>query len=227
MKYKTEPHIHLSEVSPCARLPAHEMIRLYAEAGYHTVFISDHLHRNCFARFGDIPWREKIARFASGYEAARAAGGEYGITVLFSAELTLERTPGDYLLYGMDPAFLEAREDLFDLTIGEFYQYAKAHGVTVVRAHPFRESWAEPENGSYMDAVEVYNGSPRHENHTDRALAFAGQYHLPMTAGSDAHRREDVALSGVLTDTPIKSAEDYVRLLLDGRLSLIADGGVL
>jgi hypothetical protein len=65
MKYKTEPHIHLSEVSPCARLSAHEMIRLYAEAGYHTVFISDHLHRNCFARFGDIQWREKIARFDS------------------------------------------------------------------------------------------------------------------------------------------------------------------
>lgn len=62
---------------------------------------------------------------------------------------------------------------------------------------------------------------------TDRALAFARQYRLPMTAGSDAHRREDVALSGGLSDIPIESAEDYVRLLLDGCLSLIAEEGVL
>ena len=73
MTYKTEPHIHVAEVSPCARLSAREMIRLYAAAGYHTVFVSDHLHRNCFARFGDLSWREKVARFAMGYEAARAA----------------------------------------------------------------------------------------------------------------------------------------------------------
>lgn len=221
MTYKTEPHIHVAEVSPCARLSAREMIRLYAAAGYHTVFVSDHLHRNCFARFGDLSWREKVARFAMGYEAARAAGDEYGVRVLFSAELTLERTPGDYLLYGIDRAFLEAREDLFDLGIGEFYPYAKARGVTVVRAHPYRDSWAEPENGDYMDAVEVYNSSPRHDNKTDRALAFAGRYRLPMTAGSDAHRSEDAALSGVLSDTPIESAEDYVRLLLGRRLTLI------
>ena len=96
-----------------------DMIRLYAEAGYRTVFVSDHLHRNCFARFGDASWQEKVARFAMGYEAACAAGAEYGVTVLFSAELTLERTPGDYLLYGIDRAFLEARRDLFDLGIGE------------------------------------------------------------------------------------------------------------
>ena len=61
MRYKTEPHIHVAEVSPCARLSAREMIRLYADAGYHTVFVSDHLHRNCFARFGDAPWHEQIA----------------------------------------------------------------------------------------------------------------------------------------------------------------------
>ena len=90
--------------------------------------------------------------------------------MLPSAELTLERTPGDYLLYGFDKSFFEERADLFDLSINAFYPYAKAHGVTVVRAHPYRELWAEPINGDFMDAVEVYNSSPRHDNQTSVPL---------------------------------------------------------
>ena len=170
--YKPEPHCHVAEVSPCARLGAEEMIRLYAEAGYHTVFVSDHMHGNCFKRFCDASWKEQITRFFSGYEIAHAAGEKYGVVVLPSAELTLTCTPGDYLLYGFDRSFFEEKEELFDLSIDEFYPYAKAHGVTVVRAHPYRESRAEPTSGDFMDAVEVYNSSPRHDNQTERALAF-------------------------------------------------------
>jgi predicted metal-dependent phosphoesterase TrpH len=93
-----------------------------------------------------------------------------------------------------------------------------------VRAHPYRESWAEPENGDHADAVEVYNTSPRHDNKTDRAVAFAKRYRLPMTAGSDAHRTEDAALGGVLSAVPIESTGDYVRLLLGSALVPIRGG---
>ena len=33
MMYKTEPHLHVSEVSPCAKIGAEEVIKLYSEAG--------------------------------------------------------------------------------------------------------------------------------------------------------------------------------------------------
>jgi len=36
--YKTEAHLHVSEVSPCSKLKATEMISLYHDAGYKTVF---------------------------------------------------------------------------------------------------------------------------------------------------------------------------------------------
>ena len=51
-QYKTETHMHVCEVSSCARIGAQEMIKLYAEAGYHTVFVTDHLTRKTFDRWG-------------------------------------------------------------------------------------------------------------------------------------------------------------------------------
>ena len=42
-----------------------------------------------------------------------------------------------------------------------------------------------------------------------------------MTAGSDSHRTEDVAITGVITKTEIKTAADYVKALLQGELEII------
>ena len=115
----------------------------------------------------------------------------------------------------------EQREDLFDLSLGEFYAYAKENGVTVIQAHPYRNGFTTPADVSCIDALEVYNSNPRHENHTEKAIAFAKEHGIPMTAGSDAHRYEDVAQSGVLTSYEIKSAEDYVRCVMSGDLKII------
>lgn len=220
-QYKTEPHLHVSEVSCCARIGAQEMIKLYAEAGYHTVFVTDHLTRKTFDQWGELPWEEKTKNFFAGYELAREAGVRYGINVLFAAELTFHKKPNDYLLYGITRDFLNQREDIFDLSIGEFYAYAKENGVTVIQAHPYRNGFTTPADVSCIDALEVYNSNPRHENHTEKAIAFAKEHGIPMTAGSDAHRYEDVAQSGVLTSYEIKSAEDYVRCVMSGDLKII------
>ena len=54
--YKTETHLHTAEVSPCGKVGAGEMIKLYAESGYSTVFVSDHLKKKTLEAMGDIPW---------------------------------------------------------------------------------------------------------------------------------------------------------------------------
>ena len=46
--YKIETHMHVSETSGCALLSAEEMIKRYAEAGYDTVFSTDHYVKNYF-----------------------------------------------------------------------------------------------------------------------------------------------------------------------------------
>lgn len=218
--FKTETHLHVAEVSPCSHLGAEEMISLYAREGYTTVFVSDHLRQDFFDRLGDLPWEEKTARFLEGYALAKAAGERCGVRVLLSAELELNESPNHYLLYGFDKGFFDRCPGLFDLSLAEFYAYAWQNGVTVVQAHPYRDGAMEPRERC-IDALEVHNSNPRHENYTPKAIAFAQSHGLPMAAGSDAHRYEDVAKSGVLSAEPITSAGDYVRVLMAGELRLI------
>lgn len=218
--YKTEPHLHVAEVSPCSRLSARDAVRLYAEAGYHTVFISDHLKKTTYESYGDLSWEKKSARFLVGYENAREAGQEYGVNVLLSAELQLSESGNHYLLYGFDKEFLDKRQDFFDMSIAEFYAYAKENGVTVIQAHPYRDGAASPAY-PHIDAIEAYNSNPRHQNHSERAFLLARENGIPVTAGSDTHRTEDVAFSGVGSSYEIRTAEDYVRLVMSGEAVLL------
>ena len=107
------------------------------------------------------------------------------------------------------------------MSFAEVSAYAKSHGVTVVQAHPYRDGKSEPISTEYIDAVEAYNTNPRHENFDEQALAFAKSAGLPITGGSDAHRYEDIALGGVITECEIKTADDYARLLKAGKVEAI------
>lgn len=218
--YKTETHLHVSEVSGCSQLSAQDMMGRYHAAGYDTVFVSDHLTYRYFSRLGELPWHEKTAAFLSGYEKAKEAGEALGMTVLLAAELSLNSLPNDYLLYGIDKSFLDAREDLFDLSVAELHAHAQRHSVTVVQAHPYRDGVCVP-TPEHVDALEAYNSNPRHENHTEQMLALAVAHGLPVTAGSDAHRPEDVAKTGILTKQKIQSADDYVRAIKSGEFRVI------
>ena len=223
--FKTEPHLHTAEVSPCAHLGAAEMIRHYAKAGYRTVFVSDHLKRRYFDALGEKSPKEQFESFFRGYELARETGQRLGLTVLPSAELSLDCSPNHYLLYGFTLDFFLAKRDLFSMTARELCDYAHENGVTVVQAHPYRDGKTEPDVAG-IDALEVHNPNPRHENYTVRALAYAEAHGLAITCGSDAHRLEDIARGGVLTEEEIRTPDDYVRLLKQRRLKLIGWEGV-
>ena len=210
--FKTETHLHTAEVSVCGKIAAEELVRRYRDAGYHTVFVTDHFQDNTLNSYGDIPWKEKVKLFFKGYELAKEAGENCGVVVLPSAEVRLHTVPNHYLVYGIDAAFFEKREDILDLSIEDFSAYAKENGACIVQAHPFRDGANSP-TPNFVDAIEVYNLNCRHENNTEKAYSLAVENRLPMTAGSDTHREEDIAASGIMTETPIESAEDYIRLL--------------
>ena len=44
--FKTETHLHVSEVSRCARLTAAEMVEQYRAKGYTTLIVTDHFSKN-------------------------------------------------------------------------------------------------------------------------------------------------------------------------------------
>lgn len=221
--YKIETHLHVSEVSPCAKLTAAEMIKLYHEAGYSTVFVSDHYKKVYFDKLGELPWEEKTERFLSGYRKAKEAGDACGITVLQAAELAFVDTPNHYLIYGISKEFLNKYPNLSEKSVEEFYEIAKENNLLVIQAHPYRE----PNNFPTLhcvDGVEIYNSNPRHDDHCDKAEQLCEGKALYITGGSDAHRVEDVGKAGILSETPIHTVEEFISLIKSGKAQIFKGG---
>ena len=218
--FKTETHLHTCEVSACGKKHATELVRLYKERGYTTVFVTDHFQPNSLDALGDLPWEDKVTVFLSGYYKAKQLGDQLGVTVLPGAELCFPEAPNHYLAYGITRQFLNAHPDLHKVGIEAFRKIAREEGIFIVQAHPYRDGRCFP-TPEYADAIEVYNSNPRHEDHSELAEKMAIEHSLPMTAGSDTHRDEDIAGTGVLSEAPIRSAEDYIALLKSGKAQII------
>lgn len=213
--FKIETHLHVAEVSPCGKLPAAEMVRLYAEAGYHTVFVTDHYKKAYFDRLGVLSWKEKLKAFWSGYEAAQKAGQLYGVTVLPAAEISFVGLPNDYLIYGVTYDFLESHPELYQYSLEDFYKLAQEHQFLVIQAHPHRDDHDYP-TLDFIDGVEIFNSNPRHADNSDKTADLCKVKDLYITAGSDAHRLEDVGGAGLLSETPIHTVEDFITLVKSG-----------
>ena len=222
--FKTETHLHTAPVSACGKMPPEEMIRRYAEAGYTTVFVSDHFAPYHFDKLGEGTWGEKVDMLCQAYEKAVIEGKKHSMNVLFSPELSL--CGNHYLLYGMDREFLKEHSEFFTLSTKDMYDLVKSHGGYVIQAHPFRDGKCYPTpDGS--DGFEVINTNPRHENFDDKCIELVRKTNKPATAGSDAHREEDIARAAMLSDEPILTWEQYIELLLEGKLKLFGNGEVV
>ena len=220
--FKVETHLHTSEVSPCSRKRAQEMVRIYKEKGYSTVFVTDHFQSDTIDSYGDIPWEDKMAIFLSGYYRAKNEGNKQGIVVLPGAEFRFPDTENHYLAYGITKEFLDSHPEIHKTDIETFSKIAHEAGIFIVQAHPYRDGKCFP-TPLYIDAVEVYNANPRHNDYNAMAEYLACKYGIPVSAGSDSHRDEDIALSGIETDTEICSTEDFVNLIKNGKARIIRE----
>ena len=213
--FKTETHIHTKNSSGCGWLFAEEMVKEYYEAGYTTIVITDHFCTE------NIAWNEKVQKSLAGYYKAEEVSKKYNINVLMSTEMEFDKTkPNHYLLYGITQEFLLANPDIDKMSIEEFSWIAKEKGIFVVQAHPHRNERCYP-TPKFVDAIEIYNGNPRHSDYSDKSLKVAEDNNLYKTAGSDAHRKEDIARSGIITDIEIKSIYDLIEAIKDGNVKII------
>lgn len=218
--FKTETHLHTSESSPCSQLSAAEMVELYYKAGYKTVIVTDHFIQKYLDRFGCDSWEDAIDRFFLGYRNAKEVGDSLGVNVILGAEIHLANVPGDYLLYGITPEIFYKYPDVFQVTHQEFYRTMHDEGVMVVQAHPRRDGGMYSDFNC-VDGLEVHNSNPRHDDHDDMAMAQALEHNLYQTGGSDAHRLDDYALSGMESENEIKTIEDFIELVRSGKGRLI------
>jgi len=225
--YKTEPHVHLSEVSACSSLNAKEMIKLYNEAGYKTVFITDHFISYYFDSLGDIPWEDKVTIFFSGFYKAKAAGRKYGMNILPGVEIMFDEAMENgsynhYLLYGGTKEFYAAHPGLCQMKAEDFYELAKENGIFVIQAHPHREGINHP-TPHCVDAMEIYNSSPKHHDFSERSEKVALENGLYVTVGSDSHYAEDVGRTAIYTEKEIKTVEDYIECLKSGNFKVFKE----
>ena len=223
MKYKYELHCHTGDVSVCGHVPAAALVARYRAAGYSGVVITDHYSPMTFTGLSHIRPQDYPERYLAGYRAAKQAAGP-DFTVLLGMELRFYATWRDYLVYGVDEAFLTQNGNLMAKYIRRFSALAKESGLIVVQAHPFRPpiTRCAPR---FLDGAEVYNAKDRHTDRNARALQWAEQEGLAvLTSGSDFHRQEDALFGGIETEEPIFTNEDLKRILLSGDYKLLRDG---
>ena len=221
--FKTETHLHTAEVSPCGKLTAEEMIKLYHEKGYSTVCITDHVKQEYFDKMENTPWKKKVDAVLYGYYKAKKVSKKYGVKVIMSAELLLEKNkPNHYLVYGITKKFLYKHPNFCKIGIEEFYKIAKENGILVIQAHPFRDDKNYP-TSNFVHGFEIFNSNPRHEDYNEKAKNTAIDNGLYMVAGSDAHRLEDVAKSGIITEKRIRNSKDLIKVIKSGKFEIIED----
>ena len=190
--YKYDIHVHTSETSPCGKVEAIDVVKLYKKAGYTGIIITDH--------------------YLKGYKKALIEGGNIGLNVLLGMEIKFNDNPNDYLVYGIDEEFLKDNPELYNINLREFRNLIANRDMLIFQAHPFRKGQhiEEPE---LLDGIEVYNGNPRHNSHNDQAFDFAIKNQLRFISGSDFHQIEDLARGGIIINYNITTIKELVGVL--------------
>lgn len=220
--YRYETHLHTKEASACARSTAEELVLAYQAAGYAGIMVTDHFyHGNC-AIDRNMPWEDWVELFCRGYENARAAGERIGLPVFFGWEESYQGT--DFLIYGLDKAWLKKHPELKEITVEEQYRLVHGAGGMVIHAHPYREEWYIPEIRlfpEFVDGVEVFNashygkktGEDGRSLYDAKALEYAERYQLPKTGGSDIHSTS-LLYGGMQFERRLADITDYIGAVL-------------
>lgn len=230
--YLYETHLHTSESSACARSTGAQMARACRDYGYTGIFVTDHNWGGNTATDCNLPWDKWVDAFVLGYEHARAEGEQIGLDVFFGYEAGYQGT--EFLIYGIDKAWMKAHPQLAYATVEEQYVLVHEAGGLVMHAHPFREEFYIPKIRLYpqwvdgLEGVNATHSNPGSTAHNDpafdeRAINYARENNLPMSAGSDIHGTRLFG-GGVAFRRKLTSEADYVQSILMGEDYVLTDG---
>lgn len=229
--YVYETHLHTKQASACAQSTGAQMARACHEAGYTGIMVTDHFFYGNTRVDRALPWEDWVEVFCSGYEDARMEGDRIGLQVFFGWEACYQGT--EFLIYGLDKAWLLAHPEIKDISIEEQYALVRASGGLVVHCHPYREEFYIPQIRifpQYADAVEGVNAThackkSRSHNKPEfdaKAQEYAARYGLPMTSGSDIHST-DLLFGGMAFREKLQDVHSYVNLMKSLRGAALKD----
>jgi len=209
---KIEMHCHSAPASRCAKVDCATAAKMLRDNGYDGVVLTNHYTYYDNTPQSHVPVFERIMH---DYELMCEEGAKNDLKVFFGAELRFFHRPEDFLLYGVTPKELNDLGAYYQMDQKSFYAIKPAHAL-LVQAHPYRPM-LRPADPAYLDGVEIHNGVLRHMNNNDKALAFAKQHGLLMTAGSDLHQIYDGGLGGMLFETMPSDEHELAQMIRDGR----------
>ena len=216
MKYLYETHLHTSQSSACSLVRARDYVPRYIDAGYAGIVVTDHFFGGNTAIDRSLPWKEKVKAFVKGYEEAKEAGLQKGLSVFFGWE---ENYAGaEFLIYGLSPQWLMDHPEAEGWTIAQQFDQVSKAGGCVIQVHPFRDVRYISHIRLYpylVHGVEGYNFANNLNSDTWGA-AYANAFNLPMTAGTDIHRLDrwdEKNIMGIALDKPLENIGELVSLI--------------
>lgn len=215
--FKYDTHVHTSEVSRCGKVPAEETVKMYKNAGYDGIVITDHYYDSYFDELGDLSWDKKVDRYLEGYKTALEAGENLGLKVILGMEIRFTENANDYLAYGIDEHFLRSNIELYKLSLREFRALTLNDDILIFQAHPFRPKMI-PAPPDMLDGIEVYNGNPRHDSNNEMAYKYAMKNKLLMLSGSDFHQTVDLARGGIIVPESISDSHQLIEIIRNKKI---------
>ena len=213
MGFLYETHLHTCEASACGKVHGEDYIPYMMEKGYAGIIVTDHFFNGNTCVPEDLPWKERVEIYCSGYERALKAAEGKDFNVMFGVEFNFWKD--EYLLYGIDKKWLLDNECIMDMTRHELLEAVHKAGGIMIQAHPFRERDYLSEirlTPEICDGIEVYNAA-NPDNQNALAYIYAEKLKVPMTAGSDIHFFYEGPMGGMLLPERIKDSGEYVEAL--------------
>lgn len=217
--YRYDIHVHTMETSRCGYIKAAEVVRRYKALGYTGICITDHLH-DLYISLMDChdDWQKCVDRYMYGYHEAKKAGDALGLDVIFGIELRFPENDSDYLIFGVDEAWLRRNPYVCSMDHRAFFEKF-GNEVLIIHAHPYR--YCDEVFYDSVHGLEIANCNPRHPNRNELALELAKDNpHLIRLCGSDMHRPGDEGRAAVVLEREVRDSYAFREEILAGRFTL-------
>jgi len=224
--YIYEMHQHTASCSKCAKADTIELIHALKDAGISGVVLTNHFYHGNSAIDRSLSWKDFCMAYANDYYVAKNEGEKLDFDVLFGIEEGIGK-PGngkEALIYGLLPENIISHPELRERDLSLLSNVVRSEGGLLVQAHPFRNrSYInDPDEKlpmEYFDGIEGYNMANTQEENL-RAIEYAKESNVFITAGSDSHDVETSPRFGISCEHRIKNEKELKEVLLKGEYSL-------
>lgn len=146
-KFLIDMHVHTCEVSDCGEVTAKDGVRMYHDAGYQGLMITDHYHKQYFESLSSDSWEGKVEQYLEGYHSAKKEGQRFGMEILLGMEFRNYETDNDFLIVGVTEEFLYKNPYIYKLPLADAFDLFHENGMLIIQAHPVRCRIAGIEDG--------------------------------------------------------------------------------